>query len=156
MQCTKKIFRQKLLQITIRNFWYKNVFDRPMGVASALIAEFGFLVKSALKVGCTKFSYQTKVVTNQYLQLLCNVTFFDILHHYGVIAAFQICSASRKYCAVLRNRFFFLEYAGLLDTKYLFYSINPSRTGWREMQAFHLTYATHPDSKGQFTLFYTS
>ena len=87
MHCTKKNFRQKLLQITIRNFWCKNVFDRPMGVACALIAQFGFLVKSALKVRCTKFSYQTKVVKNQYPQLLCNVTFFDILHHYGVIAA---------------------------------------------------------------------
>ena len=70
MHCTKFFFRQKLLQITIRNFWCKNVFDRPMGVASALIAQFGFLVKSALKVHCTKFSYQTKVVTNQYPQLL--------------------------------------------------------------------------------------
>ena len=106
MHCTKKNFRQKLLQITIRNFLCKNVFDRPMGVASALIAQFVFLVKSALKVRCTKFSYQTEVVTNQYSQLLCNVIFFNILHHYGVIAASQICSASRKYCAILRNRFF--------------------------------------------------
>ena len=56
---------------------------------------------------CTKFFYQTIVVTNQNLQLLCYVIFFDILHHYGVIAASQICSVSRKYCAVLRNRFFF-------------------------------------------------
>ena len=80
---------------------------RPTGVASALKAQFGFLVKSALKVRCTKFSYRTKVVTNQYPQLLCNGTFFDILHHYGVIAASQICSVSRKYCAVLRNRFFY-------------------------------------------------
>ena len=37
----------------------------------------------------TKVFYQTKVVTNQNLQLLCYVTFFDILHHYGVIAASQ-------------------------------------------------------------------
>ena len=74
-------------------------------MASALLAQFGFLVKSALKVGCTKFSYQTKVVTNQYPQLLCYVTFFDILHHYGFIAASQICSVSRKYCAVLQNIF---------------------------------------------------
>ena len=105
MHCTKKIFRQELLQITIRNFWCKNVFDRPTGVVSALIAQFVFLVKSALKVRCTKYSYQTKVITNQYLQLLCDVTFFDILFHYGVIAASLICSASRKYCAILRNRF---------------------------------------------------
>ena len=55
---------------------------------------------------CTKFFYQTKVVTNQNFKLLCYVTFFDILHHYGVIAASLICSVLRKYCAVLRNRFF--------------------------------------------------
>ena len=54
---------------------------------------------------CTIFFYQTKVVTNHNLQLLCYVTFFDILHHYGVIAASLICSVSRKYCAVLQNRF---------------------------------------------------
>ena len=51
----KKIFRQKLLQIRIRNYWCKNVFDRPTGVASALIAQFGFLVNSALKMRCTRF-----------------------------------------------------------------------------------------------------
>ena len=108
LHCTKKKnFRQKLLQITMRNFWYKNIFDRRTGVASALLAQFVFfLVKSALKMSCTKFSYQIKVVTNQYPQLLCYVTFFDILHNYGVIAASQICSVLRKYCAVLRNRFF--------------------------------------------------
>ena len=65
-------------------------------MASALIALFGFFVKSALKMRCLKFSYQTKVVTNQYPQLLCYVTFFDILHHYGVIAASQICSVCRE------------------------------------------------------------
>ena len=54
---------------------------------------------------CTKFFYQIEVVKNQNLQLLCYVIFFDILHHYVVIAASQICSVSRKYCAVLRNRF---------------------------------------------------
>ena len=58
---------------------------------------------------CTNFFYQTEVVKNQNLQLLCYVIFFDILHHYGVIVASQICSVSRKYCAVLRNRFFFMN-----------------------------------------------
>ena len=71
----KKFFSTKLLQITIRNFWYKIVFDRPMGLASALIAQFGFLAKSALKMHCTKIVFQTKVVTNQKPQLLCYVTF---------------------------------------------------------------------------------
>ena len=49
MHCAKTFFRQKLLQITIRNFWCKTFFDRPMGVASALIEQFGFLTRSALK-----------------------------------------------------------------------------------------------------------
>ena len=57
---------------------------------------------------CTKLFCQIKIITNQNLQLLCYVISFDILHHCGVIAASQICSVSRKYCAVLRNRFFFL------------------------------------------------
>ena len=74
-------------------------------MASALLAQFVFLVKSALKVRCTKFSYQTKVVTNQYLQLLCNVTFFDILHHYGVIAASQICSVEKVLCRLTEQIF---------------------------------------------------
>ena len=88
---------QKLLQITICNFWCKKTFfDHPMGVASALIAQFGCLMKSALKMRCTKCFCQTKVVTSQNPQLLCNVTFFDILHHYGVIAASQICSSCRE------------------------------------------------------------
>ena len=42
----------------------------PTGLASALIAQFGFLVKSALKMCCTKKNFQTKVVTNHNTQLL--------------------------------------------------------------------------------------
>ena len=76
-----------------------------MGVASALIAQFGFFGKKCLKNVFYKSFCPAKVVTNQNLQLLCYVTFFDILHHYGVIAASQICRVSRKYCAVLQNRF---------------------------------------------------
>ena len=76
MHCTKKnVFKQKLLQITIRNFCCKNIFDRPTGVASALLAQFNFLVKCALKVHCIKFTYQIKVVTNQnpHTFMLCNI-----------------------------------------------------------------------------------
>ena len=51
-------------------------------------------------------SFQINVVTNQKTQRLCYATFFTILSHFGVIAASQICSVSRKYCAVLQNRFF--------------------------------------------------
>ena len=63
-----------------------------------------------------KIFCHTKVVRNQNSQLLGYVTFFDILHHYGVIAASQICSVSRKCCAVLRNRFFSFAY---IDLKHL-------------------------------------
>ena len=38
MHCTNVFFRQKLLQIKICNFWCKDFFDRPMGVASVLMA----------------------------------------------------------------------------------------------------------------------
>ena len=78
----------------------------PTGVASALMAQFSFLAKSALKMRCTKFflpdksCYKLKSATFMY------VLSFDILHHYRVTVASQICSVSRKYCAVLRNRFF--------------------------------------------------
>ena len=37
MHCTKIFFRQKLLQTTICNFWCKDFFDRPTGVASVLM-----------------------------------------------------------------------------------------------------------------------
>ena len=37
MHCTKHFFRQKLLQITIHNFWRKDIFDRSTGVASVLM-----------------------------------------------------------------------------------------------------------------------
>ena len=36
--CTKIFLGQKLLQITIRNFWRKDFFDRLKGVASVLMA----------------------------------------------------------------------------------------------------------------------
>ena len=57
-------------------------------MVSAMIAQFGILVKSALKMHCTKIYSQTKVVTNQKPQILFYVTFFDILHHFGIIAAY--------------------------------------------------------------------
>ena len=56
---------------------------------------------------CTKYFYQTKVVKNQNLQLLCDVIFFDILHHYGVIAASQICSVEKELCRLMEQIFSF-------------------------------------------------
>ena len=91
-----------MIKISVGTTYEQN---RPTGVASSLLAQFGFLVKSALKCVVQNFFCLTKVATNQYSQLLCYATFVDILHHYGVIAASQICSVSRKYCAFLRNRF---------------------------------------------------
>ena len=96
-----------MLQITIRNFRCKDVFDRPTGVTSVLTAYFGFLVKSALKMRCTKFVYQTNVVTNQNFKLLCYVTFFDISHHYGVIAASLICSVEKVLSCLTEQIFTF-------------------------------------------------
>ena len=49
--------------------------SRPTGVASALIAQFGFLVKSALKMCCTKF-FQTNCYKSQYATLGAKI-FFD-------------------------------------------------------------------------------
>ena len=106
MHCTKLFLRQKLLQITIRKFWCKDFFDRPKGFGLWPDSIIWFFGKKCLKNALYKIVFQTKVVKNQNLQLLCYEIFFDILHHYGVIAASQICSVSRKYCAVLRNRFF--------------------------------------------------
>ena len=112
MHCTKKFFRQKLLQITIRKFWCKTIFDRPMGLASALIALFDFLAKSALKCFVQTF-FQTKVVTNEKPQLLCYVTSFNILSHFGVITASQICSECvKKVLCRLTEQIFHLENVG--------------------------------------------
>ena len=51
MHCTNIFFRQKLLQITMRNLCCKDFFDRPTGVASpdAIIRFFGEkCIKNAL------------------------------------------------------------------------------------------------------------
>ena len=58
-----KIFlRQKLLQITIRNYWCKNLFDRPTGLASPDFTIQFFFQKSALKMCCTKFFFKQKLL----------------------------------------------------------------------------------------------
>ena len=48
----------------------------PMGVTSALMAQFGFLAKSGLKMRCTKKIF-TKVVTNHNTQLLIQNIFWS-------------------------------------------------------------------------------
>ena len=103
--CTNFFFREKLLQIAIRNFWSQLFFDRATGVASALIAQFGILVKSAFKMHCTKIfpdksCYKPKATTF----MLCNI--FRYLTPFWSYSGLR--NTSRKFCAVLRNRFFFM------------------------------------------------
>ena len=50
--------------------------NRPTGLASALIAQFGFLGEKCLKNALYKNNFQTKVVTNHNTQLLLKI-FFD-------------------------------------------------------------------------------
>ena len=80
--------------------------NRPMGVASALIAQFGILVKSALKMCCTKFlpeksCYKSKDATFR----LWNI--FRCLVPFWSYSGLRI--TSRKFCAVLQNRFLVLS-----------------------------------------------
>ena len=75
MQCTKIVFRQKLLQITIRNFWCKKVFDRPTGVASALRAQFVFFGEKCLKSALYKIFLSDKSCYKSIFAtfMLCNI-----------------------------------------------------------------------------------
>ena len=86
--------------------WISYEQNRPTGLVcpECTIQFFG---EKCLKNALYRNFFQTKVITNQKPQLLCYVTFFDISRHFRVIAASEICSVSesRKYCAVLRNRF---------------------------------------------------
>ena len=59
--------RSYMIKISVGIAYERN---RPMGVASALRAQFVFWAKSALKMHCTKTKFQTEVVTNQNTQLL--------------------------------------------------------------------------------------
>ena len=55
--------------------------NRPTGVASALMAQFGFLMKSALKMYCTIFFFfflDKKCSKSQYATLGANFFFFLI------------------------------------------------------------------------------
>ena len=54
MHCMKSFFRQKLLKITIHNFWGKMFFDLPTDLASALNSQSIFWVKRTLKMHYTK------------------------------------------------------------------------------------------------------
>ena len=96
-----------------------NFFWSPYGCGLCPDSTIRFFGEKCLKNVLYKSFCQTKV-TNQNLQLLCYVTFFDILHHFGVIAASQICSVSRKYCAILRNRFFCISLSQVGLSNYLF------------------------------------
>ena len=114
---TQKIMQSHMIKISAGIAYEQNW---PTGVASAVTAQFGFFLGGGggkcIKKALYRIFFPTKVVTNHNTQLLCYVTFFAILLHFGVISASQICSmsVSRKYCAVLQNRFFYF----LDHTKY--------------------------------------
>ena len=83
-------------------------------MASALRVQFGILVKSALKMRCTKLSsrqscYKSKTATF----MLCNI--FRYLAPFWSYSGLQ--NTSRKFCAVLRNKFFFLRWIDREDGK---------------------------------------
>ena len=99
----------------------QRLFRSPKGCGLCPDGIIRFFGKKCLKNALYKIFYQTEVVKNQNLQLLCYVIFFDILHHYGVIAASQICCVSRKYCDVLRNRFFLLLFSTLICSSFSIY-----------------------------------
>ena len=103
----KTAFRTKVVINHNTQLLLQKNFGSPHGCGLCPEGTICYFGKKCLKNALYKIFYHTKVVTNQNSQLLGYVTFFDILHHYGVIAASQTCSVLRKYCAVLRNRFFF-------------------------------------------------
>ena len=108
--CTKIFLRQKIVANHNMQLLVQRLFRSPKGCGLCPDGIIQFFGKKCLKNALYKIFNQIKVVKNQNLQLLCYAIFFDILHHYGVIATSQICCVSRKYCAVLRNRFFHLIY----------------------------------------------
>ena len=124
-KCLKKALHKNFLKtkvVTNHNtqLLVQRLFRSPKGcgLCPEGIIRF-FLAKSALKMRCTKFFFQIGVVKNQNLQLLCYVIFFDILHHYGVIAASQICSVEKVLFRLTEQIFFFSPSSWNL-IKYLF------------------------------------
>ena len=63
MHCTKMFFRQKLLQITICNFWCKKLFGSPHGCGLCPEGTICFFGEKCLKNALYKIFYHTKVVT---------------------------------------------------------------------------------------------
>ena len=107
---SKNVFQTKVVTNNNTQLLVQKHFWSPNGCGLCPVITIRFFGEKCLKNTLYKICLPNKVVTNQYSQLLCYATFFDILHHYGVIAASQICSVSRKYC-ILRNRFlYFLDY----------------------------------------------
>ena len=100
----KKKFQTKVVTNHNAQLTMQKLFGSPYGCGLCPDSTIRFFFgEKCLKNSLYKI-FERKVVTNLNLQLLCCVTFFDISHHYGVIAASQICSVSRKYCAVLWNK----------------------------------------------------
>ena len=88
MRCTKFCSDKSCDKSQYATFGIKHFFDRSKSLASALMAQFVFFGEKSLKNAFYKHCFQTKVVTNQNSQLLYYVIFFDILRHFGDIAAY--------------------------------------------------------------------
>ena len=71
MHCTK-ISRVKVVINHNTQLLVQTYFDRRSGLASALIAQIGFLEKSALKMHCTK-----KIFWQKLLQIKSHI-FYDL------------------------------------------------------------------------------
>ena len=66
----------------------QNIFWSPRGFGLCPYGKIRFFGKKYLKNAFYRNCFQTKVVTNQDSQLLYYVTFFNILRHFGDIAAY--------------------------------------------------------------------
>ena len=58
----KNIFQTKVVTNYNLELLAQNFFYRPTGLASALIAQFVFLVKTVLKLNCTKIVFRQKLL----------------------------------------------------------------------------------------------
>ena len=108
MHCTKIVSQTKVVTNHNTQLLSQKRFWSPNGCGLCPDSTIRFFGEKCLKSALYKIFLPDKSCYKSISAtfMLCNI--FDILHHYGVIAASQICSVSRKYCAVLRNRFFFI------------------------------------------------
>ena len=101
-----KVVTNHSTELLVQFFFF---FLLPHGFGLCPDCPIRFFSEKCLKSALYKNVFWTKFVTDQKPQLL--LIFFNTLHHFGVVAGFQIFSVcvSRKYCAVLGNRLFYAQ-----------------------------------------------